>query len=79
MKTYFIDKIGNQQVRLTATSIAELESIAIRHAERNGGYLANIYVHCSQVVASYGGKCECFVEYIVRVNNQKRTITTKRV
>lgn len=78
MKTYFIDKIENQQVRLTAASISELESIAIHFAEHHGGCsLSKIYVHCSHVVS--GITDEQNVEYHVRVDNQKRTITTKRI
>lgn len=80
MKTYFIDQIGNQNVNLTAICLNELERIAIRHAERNGGYISSIYVHCSHVVND--GKNwsdEQNVEYRVRVNNQIRTITTRRI
>ncbi len=80
MKTYFIDKIGGQNVNVKAESLNELESIAIHHAERNGGSISKIYVHCSHVISS--GKNwsdEQNVEYHVRVNNQRRTITTKRI
>lgn len=80
MKTYIIDKIGNQNVNLTAEGLNELERIAIRHAERNGGHISSIYVHCSHVITD-GKKWsdEQNVEYRVKVNNQKKTITTKRI
>ena len=80
MKTYIIDKIGNQNVYITVEGLNELERSAIRHAERNGGNISRIYVHCSHIMT--GGKNwsdEQNVEYRVRVNNQKRTITTRRI
>lgn len=75
MKTYIIDKIGNQNVKVTVEGLNELERSAIYYAERNGGNIYSIYVHCSHVVT--GGKNwsdEQNVEYRVRVNNQKKTI-----
>lgn len=80
MKTYIIDKIGNQNVNVTVEGLAELERSAIRHAESNGGNISRIYVHCSHVITD--GKnwsSEQNVEYRVRVNNRKKTITTKRI
>ena len=80
MKTYIIDKIGNQNVKVTVEGLNELERSAIHHAERNGGNISSIYVHCSHVMAE--GKNwsdEQNVEYRVRVNNKKMTITTKRI
>lgn len=80
MKTYIIDKIGNQNVKVTAEGLNDLEHIAIHHAERNGGNISSIYVHRSHVMTN-GNKWsdEQNVEYRVRVNNQKKTITTKRI
>ena len=80
MKTYTIDKIGNQNVKVTVEGLNELERSAIHYAERNGGNISRIYVHCSHVMTK--GKNwidEQNVEYHVRVNSRKRTITTKRV
>ena len=80
MKTYIINKIGNKNVNVTAEGLDELERIAIHHAERNGGNISSIYVHCQHVMTD--GKNwsdEQNVEYRVRVNNQKKTITTKRI
>lgn len=80
MKTYFIDKIGGQNVNVKAESLNELESIAIHYAERNGGNISKIYVHCSHIISSGKNRSdEQNVEYHVRVNNQKRMITTKRI
>ena len=80
MKTYTIDKIGNQNVKVTVEGLNELERSAIHYAERNGGNISSIYVHCSHVMTK--GKNwsdEQNVEYRVRVNNKKMTIITKRV
>lgn len=75
--TYLIDQIGGVKAIAVAGSIAELERIAIRQQEKNGGSIKRIYVHCNRI---YGeSKDELNVEYEVRVNNQKRTITTKRI
>lgn len=80
MKTYYIDKIGDQNVNVKADSVSELRSAAIKHAESNGGYIARIYVHCSHILTD-GNKWsdEQNVEYEVRVNNNKKTITAKRI
>lgn len=77
MATYFIDKIQNQSLKFVAGSINELEGIAIHFAANHGGHIDRIYVHCSHVCSS--SRDEQNVEYQVRVNNQKRTITTKRI
>lgn len=80
MKTYIIDKIGNQNVKVTVEGLNELERSAIHYAERNCGNISSIYVHCSHVMTE--GKNwsdEQNVEYRVRVNNKKMTITTKRI
>ncbi len=80
MKTYFIDKIGSQKTNITAQSISELETEAIRFAERNGGCISKIYVHCSQILnGNSTDNGERNIEYVIRVNNRKRTITTKRI
>ena len=79
MKTYFIDKIGCQNVKIKADSVSDLISFAIKHAERNEGHIARIYVHCSHILTD-GKKWsdEQNVEYEVRVNNNRQTITAKR-
>ena len=80
MKTYIIDKIGNQNVNVEAVGLNELERIAIHHTERNGGNVARIYVHCSHVITgSKNLEDEQNVEYRVMVNNQNRTIASKRI
>ena len=80
MKTYTIDKIGNQNVKVTVEGLNELERSAIHYAERNGGNISSIYVHCSHILTD-GKKWsdEQNVEYEVRVNNNKQTITAKRI
>ena len=78
MKTYFIDKIQNRDVILIAKSINDLEKQVIAYCDRNFGGLTNIYVHCSHV-CSTNNMDEQNVEYIIRVNNQARTITTRRI
>ena len=80
MKTYFIDKIGSQKTNINVTSISELESAAIRFVEHNGGRISKIYVHCSQILnGNSTDNGERNIEYVIRVNNRKRTITTKRI
>jgi len=79
MKTYFIDKIGNQKTNITVQSINELATTAIRFAERNDGRISKIYVHCSQILTgNTTDNGERNIEYIINVNNRKRTITVKR-
>ena len=80
MKTYYIDKIGCQNVNIKAESVSELISVAIKHAESNGGYIARVYVHCSHILTD-GKKWsdEQNVEYEVRVNNNTKKITAKRI
>lgn len=83
MKTYIIDKIGSKKLngqKLTAESIAELEQLAIRFADMFNLNTTKIYVHCSHIITD--GKNwsdEQNVEYVVRMNNQKHTLTTKRI
>ena len=80
MKTYYIDKIVGQNVNLKANSVSDLISFAIKHAERNGGNIARIYVHCSHILIDCKKwSDEQNVEYEVRVNNNKQTITAKRI
>ena len=80
MKTYYIDKIGCKNVNIKVESVSELISFAIKHAESNEGHIARIYVHCSHILTD-GKKWsdEQNVEYEVRVNNNKQTITAKRI
>ena len=80
MKTNIIDRIENQNVIVTAKGLNELERRVIRHTELNGGNISSIYVHCSHVMTN--GKNwsdEQNVEYRVRVDNRKKTITTRRI
>ena len=77
MKTYFIDKIQNHDVNIVAESINDLQMKAVEYCEKHFGGLTKIYVHCSHVLST--NVDEQNIEYIVRVNNQARTITTRRI
>ena len=78
MKTYFISRIQNHDVNIVAESIDDLEKQVIAYCDEHFGGVTKIYVHCSHVCSSTNTD-EQNVEYIVRVNNQKRTITTRRI
>lgn len=78
MKTYFINRIQNHEVSLMAESINDLEKQVIAYCDEHFGGVTKIYVCCSHVCSSTNTDDQN-VEYIVRVNNQKRTITTKRI
>ena len=78
MKTYFINKIQNHEVSLMAESINDLEKQVIAYCDEHFGGVTNIYVHCSHVCSSTNTD-EQNVEYVVTINNQKRTITTRRI
>ena len=78
MKTYFISRIQNNEVSLMAESINDLEKQVIAYCDKHFGGVTNIYVKCSHICSTTNTD-EKNVEYIVRVNNQKRTITTKRI
>lgn len=78
MKTYFINRIQVYDVKTIAKSINDLEKQVIAFCDENIGGCTKIYVHCSHVYSSTNTD-EQNVEYIVRVNNQKRTITTRRI
>ena len=78
MKTYFINRIQNHEVSLTAESINDLEKQVIAYCDEHFGGVTKIYVYCSHVCSSTNTD-EQNVEYIVRVNNQARTITTRRI
>lgn len=77
MKTYFVNRIQNHEVSLMAESINDLEKQAIAYCDEHFGGVKKIYVYCSH--GSTTNTDEQNVEYIVRVNNQARTITTKRI
>ena len=80
MKTYFIDKIKGKKVNINVTSISELESAAIRFVEHNGCRISKIYVHCSQILnGNTTDNGERNIDYVIRVDNIKKTIITKRV
>ena len=80
MKTYFIDKIEGKKVNIIVTSISELESAAIRFVEHSVGRISNFYVHCSQILnGNTTDNAERNIDYVIRVDNRKRTITTKRI
>ena len=78
MKTYFIDGINNHEVSLIAESINDLEKQVIEYCDEHFGGVTKIYVYCSHVCSSTNTD-EQNVEYVVTVNNQKRTITTRRI
>ena len=78
MKTYFINKIQNHEVSLMAESINDLEMQVIAYCDEHFGGVTKIYVYCSHV-CSLTNTDEQNVEYVVTVNNQKRTITTRRI
>ena len=77
-KTYFIDRINNYEVSLMAESIDDLQMKVAEYCFEHIDGCTKIYVHCSHVVSSTNTD-EQNVEYIVRVNNQARTITTRRL
>ena len=77
MKTYFINKIQNHDVYIVAESINDLQMKAVEYYNEHFGCVTKIYVHCSHVLSTKVD--EQNVEYIVRVNNQARTITTRRI
>ena len=77
MKTYFINKIQNNDVYIVAESINDLKMKVVEYCDKNFRGLTKIYVHCSHVLSMTTD--EQNVEYIVRVNNQSRTITTRRI
>ena len=76
-KTYFIDKIQNNDVNIVAESIDDLQMKAAEYCFEHRDNSTKIYVHCSNVCSLTN--MEQHVEYIVTVNNQKRTITTRRI
>lgn len=78
MKTYFVNKIQNNEVSLTAESINDLEKQVIAYCDEHFGGVTKIYVYCSHVCSSTNTD-EQNVEYVITVNNQKRTITTRRL
>ena len=78
MKTYFINEIQNHEVYIVAESINDLEKKVIAYCDEHFGGVTKIHVYCSHVCSTTNTD-EQNVEYIVRVNNQKRTITTRRI
>ena len=77
-KTYFIDRINNYEVSLMAESIDDLQMKAVEYCFENRDGCTKIYVHCSHVCSSTNTD-EQNVEYLVIINNQKFTITTRRI
>ena len=77
MKTYFINEIQNHEVYIVAESINDLEKQVIAFCDEHFGGITKIYVHCSHVCSTTN--MESNVEYVVTVNNQARTITTRRI
>lgn len=77
MKVYFIDKVQGEKVALTATSISDLEYKALAFCFARGFFAKKVYVHCSHVASRRVD--ECNVEYMITVNNQACTITTRRI
>ena len=78
MKTYFINRIQNHEVSLKAESIKDIEMKVIAYCDEHFGGVTKIYVYCSHVCSTTNTD-EQNVRYVVTVNNQKRTITTKRI
>ena len=77
MKTYFINKIQNHDVYIVAESINDLQMKAVEYCDEHFSGVTKIYVHCSHVLST--NVDEQNVEYIVRVNSQARTVTTRRI
>ena len=77
-KTYFIDRIQNHDVNIVAESIDDLQMKAAEYCFEHIDGCTKIYVHCSHICSTTNTD-EQNVEYIVTVNNQKRTITTRRI
>ena len=77
MKTYYVDKIGEHKVDLAFESLSELQTYVIRNVDRLNLNPSQIYVHCKYIVSA--NMCETNVEYFVRMNNRKHTLTTKRI
>ena len=78
MKTYFINRIQNYEVSLMAESIDDLQMKAAEYCFEHRDRCTKIYVHCSHVCSTTGTD-EQNVEYVVKINNLKRTITTRRI
>ena len=75
MKTFIIDRIGDKNVKLNVSGIAELDINAALVA----GFTRKLYAHCAHVLTDgKNWKDEQNVEYFVYVNNRKRTITSRR-
>ena len=77
MKKYLINKIQNRDVIIIAKSINDLEKQVIAYCDMHFGGVTKIYVHCSHILST--NVDEQNIAYLVRVNNQARTITTRRL
>ena len=77
MKTYFINKIQNQDDYIVAESINDIKMKVVEYCNEHFGGVKKIYVHCSHVLSTKVD--EQNVEYIVRVNSQASKITTRRI
>ena len=77
MKSYIIDQIMGYNVRVIATSLADLENKALEYCDKHIGGCTKIYVHCSHVYSNR--RKDCGVAYMTYINNQKMTITTRRI
>ena len=77
MKSYIIDQIMGSKVSMIATSIDDLESKALEYCDKHIGGCTKIYVHCSHVYSNR--RKNCGVAYMTYINNQKMTITTRRI
>ena len=77
MKKYLINKIQNRDVILIAKSINDLEKQVIAYCDEHFGGVTKIYVHCLHILSTKAD--EQNISYLVRINNQAHTITTRRL
>lgn len=77
MKVYFIESIQGDNVYLTATSVSDMEEQVLLYSFKKGYDTNKVYVHCSLVLSRTFSEFD--VDYIVSVNNQAHTVSTRRV
>ena len=80
MKSYIIKQAGGLNTNLYAESIEDLERAAIRFNELKAGGNTRIFVK-TDIVTNTRNTCkvEKDVKYMIYINNQKMTITTRRI
>lgn len=80
MKEYYICQVQGYNVSRYAESIADMEKQAIKFSEGKVGGRTKIFVRAHVVTSTRKSyKCEKDVRYIIHINNQKMTITTRRI